>query len=241
MAERRRWVKGVRRIVVRAIVLLLLGAIINVAVAWVYVYCPPILHAFPNYAEGFTRDGDLFSDWSVDVGGGRGRTLVISRWLTGSSTFASQEPTHRAEDVLPSWAACAEPDRRYPASSLVSRVVDARGWPALSMMSCYESIDASTKAAPPASPDVVLSGFLLPSERTKAYTELGELRVIPVKPIWPGFAINTIFYAAILWLPVVGLGALRRRRRIKRGLCPECAYPVGDSAVCTECGTPRSA
>ena len=27
-----------------------------------------------------------------------------------------------------------------------------------------------------------------------------------------------------------------RRDRIKRGLCPVCAYPEGESAVCTECG-----
>jgi len=32
--------------------------------------------------------------------------------------------------------------------------------------------------------------------------------------------------------------SLRRRRRIKRGLCPACAYPVGQSPVCTECGFP---
>ena len=55
--------------------------------------------------------------------------------------------------------------------------------------------------------------------------------------LWPGFAINTIFYAAILWLPVAGLGALRRRRRIRHGLCPACAYPVGTNPHCTECGT----
>ena len=64
-------------------------------------------------------------------------------------------------------------------------------------------------------------------------------RAIPRMPIWPGFAINTIFYAAILWLSVAGLGALRRRRRIKRGLCSRCGYPVSASegAVCSECGT----
>ncbi len=25
-------------------------------------------------------------------------------------------------------------------------------------------------------------------------------RVIPLRPIWPGFAVNTIFYATLLWL-----------------------------------------
>jgi hypothetical protein len=32
--------------------------------------------------------------------------------------------------------------------------------------------------------------------------------------------------------------SVHRRWRIEHGLCPECAYPVGESPVCTECGTP---
>jgi len=54
----------------------------------------------------------------------------------------------------------------------------------------------------------------------------------------PGFAVNTLFYTAILWLFFAAPFALRRRRRITRGLCPACAYPVGGSPVCTECGKP---
>ncbi len=61
-------------------------------------------------------------------------------------------------------------------------------------------------------------------------------RIVGWRPIWPGFAINTLFYAAILWLLIAALFALRRRRRIKRGLCPACAYPIGESDICTECG-----
>src|SRR5262245_26344332 len=61
-------------------------------------------------------------------------------------------------------------------------------------------------------------------------------RALPFLPIWPGFAINTIFYAAIVLLLFAAPGRLRRRRRIKRGLCPACAYPVGSSDTCSECG-----
>ena len=61
-------------------------------------------------------------------------------------------------------------------------------------------------------------------------------RVLPLYPIWPGFAINTIFYAAILWLLFAAPFTLRRWRRIRRGLCVRCAYPVGTNAVCSECG-----
>jgi hypothetical protein len=63
-------------------------------------------------------------------------------------------------------------------------------------------------------------------------------RALPYQPIWPGFAINTVFYAAILWALFAAPFALRRRRRMRRGLCPACAYPVGASPVCTECGKP---
>jgi hypothetical protein len=59
---------------------------------------------------------------------------------------------------------------------------------------------------------------------------------IPLHPLWPGFAINTIFYALLLWPLVAAPGFVRRRLRRRRGLCPGCAYPIGTSDVCTECG-----
>ena len=59
---------------------------------------------------------------------------------------------------------------------------------------------------------------------------------MPLGPIWPGLAVNTLFYAAILWLLIPAPFALRRFLRVGRGLCPKCAYPAGESAVCTECG-----
>ncbi len=55
-------------------------------------------------------------------------------------------------------------------------------------------------------------------------------------PLWFGFAVHTLFYAAILWLLACGLIAMRRLVRLKRGLCPACGYPMGESAVCSECG-----
>ena len=63
-------------------------------------------------------------------------------------------------------------------------------------------------------------------------------RLVPYQPTWFGFAANTAFYAALLWLLIPGPFALRRFLRLRRGLCPKCAYPMGESAVCTECGDP---
>ena len=65
-----------------------------------------------------------------------------------------------------------------------------------------------------------------------------EPRVLPLIPIWPGFAINTLFYATILWLVIPGPFALRRLIRRKRGLCVACGYDLShaDHDACPECG-----
>ncbi len=71
---------------------------------------------------------------------------------------------------------------------------------------------------------------------TPARRFLANPRVLPLRPLWPGFAVNTLFYTVILWFMICGPFALRRLIRMKRGLCPACAYPVGETTVCSECG-----
>ena len=66
-------------------------------------------------------------------------------------------------------------------------------------------------------------------------------RLFPRNILWPGFAINTIFYAAILWLLFFAPFKLRAWRRGKRNLCRACNYdlrgnPTPGSGVCPECG-----
>ena len=83
---------------------------------------------------------------------------------------------------------------------------------------------------------VMRSPLGLLMEQPASMEEWESVRVIPFRPVWPGFAINTLLYAAVLWMTLAAPLALRRRRRLKRGLCPKCAYPIGINPVCTECG-----
>ena len=48
-------------------------------------------------------------------------------------------------------------------------------------------------------------------------------RRLPCRPLVVGFTINTLFYAAVLWLPTLGPFAARRYMRNRRGLCVNCA------------------
>ncbi|MCA9307052.1 MAG: hypothetical protein KDA16_10985 [Phycisphaerales bacterium] len=41
-------------------------------------------------------------------------------------------------------------------------------------------------------------------------------------------------------MPTLGISALKRRRRSRRGLCTNCAYDLAGLPSCPECGIPSS-
>ena len=66
-------------------------------------------------------------------------------------------------------------------------------------------------------------------------------KALPIHPVYFGFVINTIFYAVFMWCVTFGPFTARRVLRRKRGHCIKCGYDVrGDfSAGCPECGWQR--
>ena len=71
--------------------------------------------------------------------------------------------------------------------------------------------------------------------------ELEMAQFLPLRPMFPGFLIDALFYAAA-WLGVfVGLGFTRRAIRKRCGRCPACGYDLrGDHKTgCPECGWNR--
>jgi hypothetical protein len=65
----------------------------------------------------------------------------------------------------------------------------------------------------------------------------GEMVKFPVDPFWAGFIGNSAVYAALCYSPFLARRAIRR----KRGQCIRCAYPLGGSTICPECGPRRPA
>lgn len=59
---------------------------------------------------------------------------------------------------------------------------------------------------------------------------------LPVKPLWPEFALNSAAWGAGLWALVVGRRRVIERVRASKGLCPGCGYEVSDLEACPECG-----
>jgi len=73
---------------------------------------------------------------------------------------------------------------------------------------------------------------------TRVASQESESFLLPLTPIWKGFLYNSLVYFAILITLLFVPWLLRRWIRLKRGLCPRCAYPIGVSERCSECGTP---
>jgi hypothetical protein len=75
-------------------------------------------------------------------------------------------------------------------------------------------------------------------------TLLGDVHLaLPLEPIGPGFAIDTLFYAAIWGGVLFGFASAKRAIRRRRGRCPMCGYDLrgapGLAAGCSECGWNR--
>lgn len=60
--------------------------------------------------------------------------------------------------------------------------------------------------------------------------------IFPLRPMWRGLGVDAAVFGAPVFLALLLLGPVRRFVRVRRGLCPRCAYPAGGSPVCSECG-----
>ncbi|MCH8825222.1 MAG: hypothetical protein IH984_17135 [Planctomycetes bacterium] len=217
---------------------LLLGAIVNVAVAW---GCAIRLDIRKSSGTSLYRS--LYPDESQS----EDPFWMVSRLTRPGAMhlFSHRGMPHHGpspsaleglpESLVPNWAR----DELLPwQSSSITQLndfgnwtVDARGWPQLSLWCVWARKILRLRPAE--------GGIQLP-ERWVMEHDRQWLRVttLPYRPIWPGFAINTIFYATILWLLTLGPFTARRMIRRKRGLCIKCGYDLRgmDHDKCPECG-----
>ncbi len=140
-----------------------------------------------------------------------------ANWPEANYSFRSEGNTWDYREALFSGDMTAAEERAGPVHLGVTRW--RAGWPLRSLVG------------------IKVGGMRLVSTHT---LWLSDGLKIPYGPIWHAFILNAVLYAVLLWLPIRGPSALRRLIRMKRGLCVKCGYPIGESAVCTECGKPLS-
>lgn len=145
-------------------------------------------------------------------------------------------------EVVPPWSvANQQPEYSQFPTGTFAIVEEASGWPCRAMYGRRElhALGGLRDVAERESWALAVPG----TTRTRAGT--GAINVpwlLPLRPIWPGFAINTAFYATCYLLVILPLGAaLRaaaRQRRRRRGICihRRCGYPIAGLHTCPECG-----
>ena len=196
---------------------LLLGAVVNVAVAW----------GCAIFANPYRNEYVM-----IDAAYGDHHLLFSQRRCGGAATYLGLRSSKLLEDpppigdVLPGWVA------RYHLYPQILNSLEGRGWPRLSLSAIryhHHPFPVDTRwGLQTTLRSFSVAGTTVPS-------------ILPLRPIWPGFAVNTLFYAVILWLPVRGKFHLRRHLRRKRGLCVACGYDLrhADHEACPECGGER--
>jgi hypothetical protein len=227
----------VKRWALRICLFPLLGAIVNVAVAWGCALQVPMDATWVHLQHRAQATWQPLDE----IESGRKGFLLVAQFRRFGSTrvdvFAGNFHHGPADDVprgspindCPAWC------RRHVLTAIATSnssmmAIEGRGFPLLAIW-CEPAEEEvlGRRVNPPV-------GGIEVDERLAATSDRFTRPTLPFFIILPGFAINTLFYTGILWLLFAAPFALRRRRRIKRGLCPACAYPVGDSSVCTECG-----
>jgi hypothetical protein len=162
------------------------------------------------------------------------RTAIIR---SNVMAVTRQSAQNNDASLLQTWRTPVGPIESGP-PTIEGRIADQCGWPLLA----FASEQSARRRVDRRASELIDSRNGWPfGSVVDPIMGMSIQRQLPMKPIYPGFAINTIFYAAILWLPFAAFGVIRRRRRIKRGLCVPCGYDLrgrGNSGggTCPECG-----
>lgn len=107
---------------------------------------------------------------------------------------------------------------------------EAVGWPRLSFYWQHNGLNSE-----------VSKGFVIKGTRSLKVSDtvgLGIMRVIPYGIWWPGFVANEIVFCSLVLSFGLALSWSKKRWRMKRGLCPVCAYDLRSDLKggCSECG-----
>jgi hypothetical protein len=229
------------------IVFLLLGAIVNVAVAWGLA----VRRAFvtiERFEQGHAviwnqpmqfvqeRRFGMIDVWWYDLYDENPRSTTPEQLVAAGEQRLVERlaagqtmPSGRSAEGLtriPQWGSLKE-SRTQPTQALGGDI--AFGWPMVCLwMTTTGDVIANTTANEHLHGAWLLHGGI--------ETRANNFIALPYRPLWMNLVMNTVFYAFMLWAIFAFPVTFRRRRRIARRLCPACAYPVGVSPVCTECG-----
>ena len=222
------------------VVFLLLGAIVNIAVAWSVT----ALTTWPGEFDSIEEDEQEIQ-WP---------RRVPERWPPPEDLIRYRSFGWSLDRCVAIVEADEGDEGEVPVQYMIESV--RVGWPLRGLRwerwvdgepTQRATAGAAGPASPPrgkATPGAWRSGIALQFQTLGFDPDDGKR--LPICPIWIGFIMNTFLYAIVLlllvWIPRV----VRALIRILRGRCPQCGYDlrgqppeVGAGGGCPECGWNR--
>lgn len=195
---------------------LLLGAIVNIAVAWVCV-CWSETQLDNNFVKNMPWPSPVPMGWPETTTLRTGRGFGISKIRASGAAPANSYNRIRSSNQ---WVLQAG----WPLRSLYEERHRTEVWGAY-----YGSMVASR-------PEIWSDGLRIPKWIPRRHYQ--GIRDFPTRPLQLGFTLNSIFYGGLLWSFAIAIAAQRRRTRIHRHQCPTCRYDLRghDHEACPECG-----
>ena len=210
-----------KRWTLRILILLILGVVTTVGVAWAVAAC-------------VTRIGNQESLGSEDF------NVLIGAWHNPGCDFyfvhclrTDEKGLTLVDERTPAWvdydANFVRVDGRYD----LDKAWAAAGCPMRALV-CEYALDQSYHFIHN------VAGFGLDGEVRIGHFAIAD-RVLPLRPTLPGFIINTTFYAALWFVLIFGWRAHLRLVRRWQGHCPMCKYDLRGEMEqgCSECGWNR--
>jgi len=202
---------------------LLLGVVINTAIAWGLVLRLGVPTSQPRrWHEGGAENSFVW------------RVAVPAHWPAAANSWSQVEWWNcRMDDQM-----VTQEENRAVSHHVYGghwvRVI-AWGWPRASLGVVWLREEPITMDAEgmPRREGGVRGGLPIPSQLQRGPWAAR----LPVMPIWPGFVANTLLYGAIAGAVLFGPGAARRMLRRRRGHCLKCGYELAGLAMCPECGS----
>lgn len=231
-----------------------LGLLTSLGVAWGRAAWRPVAWDVPRVSGTFEhwgrawhivrvrRFGGTFHAWSDLATSGepgiepgervrRQREHMVELQRTGQTLYPFELSHER-----PGWGTFAS--REAPREPFTMGMDTSFGWPRRCMWhQVLSSYDTSTGTI---TSDKLSGGILLSDHPTRMTT---GFKALPLRPMYPGLAVNTLFFG-VLWAGLLfAPGVVRRAARRYRGRCDRCGYDLGGlrEAGCPECGDGRKA
>lgn len=218
-----------RRTGILALLYLLGGLVMSYTVAWYTTY----LIAAPYPQADMSEVQRVPASWPMPMPGD---------WPSIETAFAQPGPARLRVSMS---STAASESSRY--STIVDKtayvVIEERvGWPALcaSGLDCQSAVIGARMTFSRGEFRPWYAGLQLMSKSwTMPSGDVVRFPIyFPVRPIWTGLATDTVFYALVLFTVLWLRGRMNNVLRRRFGLCVKCRHSVGNSLVCTRCGTP---